>query len=421
MLLKGIYRALPAAAVATLLATTAATTPAAAHQGHDSGRWAGGWGSSMIAAFPDFPEGNWSSAGFDNHSIRQVVRVSRGGSTIRVRVSNVYGEGPLRLTGATIGRAAEGAAVRPGSLRSVTFRGRQSTVVPAGREAASDTVALRVSPLERLTVTLYFAGPTGPATFHPLASATVYRAGGDHRFDRDGGAFDQTQTSWYYLSGVDVSGPTRGSRGTVVAFGDSITDGAITTVDADNRYPDELAERLVAAGRPTGILNAGIGGNKLLSDTPGFGDAGVSRFRRDALGQPGVRTVIVLEGVNDVGGGEAAGTPVTAEQLIAGHRALIRAAHARGVKMVGATMTPTKGCPYPGYDTERGEAVREAVNHWIRTSGEYDAVVDFDRALADPADPDRLRAEYDAGDALHPNDAGMRAMAEAVLPALGAG
>jgi lysophospholipase L1-like esterase len=286
--------------------------------------------------------------------------------------------------------------------------------VPAGREAASDTVALRVSPLERLTVTLYFAGPTGPATFHPLASATVYRAGGDHRFDRDGGAFGETQSSWYYLSGVDVSGTTRGSRGTVVAFGDSITDGAITTVDADNRYPDELAERLVAAGRPTGILNAGIGGNKLLSDLAGFGDAGVSRFRRDVLGQPGVRTVIVLEGVNDIGMGEAAGMPVTAEQLIAGHRALIRAAHARGVKIIGGTVMPTKGCPYPGYDTERGEAVRDALNHWIRTGGEYDAVVDFDRALADPADPDRLRAEYDAGDALHPNDAGMRAMAEAI-------
>jgi lysophospholipase L1-like esterase len=414
MLLRGIYRALPAAAVAALLATTATATPAAAHQGRDPGRWAGGWGSALIAPFPDlFGEPNWAD-GFDNHSVRQVVRLSRGGSTVRIRVSNVYGDGPLRLTGATIGRAAEGAAVRAGSLRSVTFRGRQSTVVPAGKEAASDTVALRVSPLERLTVTLYFDGPTGPATFHPLAVATVYRAVGDHRFDRDAGAYGETSGSSYYLSGVDVSGPTKGNRGTVVAFGDSLTDGALTTVDADNRYPDELAERLVAAGRPTGIVNSGIGGNKVLTGAPGFGTAAVERFRRDALSQPGVRTVIVLEGINDIGGGEAAGTPVTAEQLIAGHQALIRAAHWRGVRIIGATVTPSKGCPYPGYDTARGEAVRDALNHWIRTSGEYDAVADFDRALADPADPDRLRAEYDAGDALHPNDAGMRAMAEAV-------
>jgi lysophospholipase L1-like esterase len=402
------------AAVATLLATTATTTPAAAHQGRDPVRWAGGWGSALIAPFPDFfGEPNWSD-GFDNHSVRQIVRVSRGGSTVRIRVSNVYGEGPLRLTGATIGRAAEGAAVRAGSLRPLTFRGRQSTVVPAGQEAASDAVRMRLSPLERLTVTLYFAGPTGPVTFHPLAVATVYRAAGDHRFDAAGAAYGETSGSFYYLSGVDVGGPTKGSQGTVVAFGDSITDGAITTVDADNRYPDELAERLVAAGRPTGVVNAGIGGNQVLTSAPGVGAAAVERFRRDALGQPGVRTVIVLEGINDIGQGEAAGTPVTAAQLIAGHQALIRAAHWRGVRIIGATVTPSKGCPYPGYDTARGEAVRDALNHWIRTSGEYDAVFDFDRALADPADPDRMRAAFDSGDALHPNDAGMRAMAEAV-------
>ncbi|GAA4450009.1 SGNH/GDSL hydrolase family protein [Phytohabitans houttuyneae] len=415
MLFRGIYRALPAAAVATVLATTAAASPAtAAHQQRDPVRWAGGWGTSLIAPFPDFfGEPNWSG-GFDNHSVRQVVRVSRGGSTVRIRLSNVYGDGPLRLTGATIGRAAEGAAVRAGSVRPLTFRGHRSTVIPAGREAASDAVRLRVSPLERLTVTLYFDGPTGPVAFHPLALSTVYRAGGDHRFDTDGAAYGETSTASYFLSGLDISGPTKGSGGTVVAFGDSITDGAITTLDADNRYPDELAERLVAAGRPTGVVNAGIGGNKVLTGMPGFGAAAVERFRRDALGQPGVRTVIVLEGVNDIGAGEAAGTPVTAAQLIAGHQALIRAARWRGVRIIGATVTPTKGCPYPGYDTARGESVRDTLNHWIRTSGEYDAVFDFDRALADPADPDRMRAEFDAGDGLHPNDAGMRALAEAV-------
>jgi lysophospholipase L1-like esterase len=367
----------------------------------------------MIASMPDFfGERNWSD-GFDNQSLRQVVRVSRGGATVRIRVSNVHGTNPLRLTGASIGRAGQGASVRPGSLRRLTFGRSPSTVVPAGRETVSDATPLRVAALERLTVTLYFAGPTGPSTFHLFALATSYRSAGDHRFDLGGGAFGETSQSWYYLSGVDVSGQ-HPRRGAVVAFGDSITDGSFSTPDADNRYPDELAERLVAAGRPIGVLNAGIGGNRVLTDAPGLGEKATARFQRDVLDRPGVRTVIVLEGINDIGMGEAAGAPVTAQQLIDGHRVLIRAARARGVRIIGATITPTKGVPYPGYYTDRGEAVRDAVNHWIRTSGEYDAVVDFDRALADPADPDRMRPDYDGGDALHPNDAGMRAMAEAV-------
>lgn len=400
-------------AMAMVVASAVLTTgPAAAEQDRGSGRWTGTWTTSMVAPVPDFFIPTWSD-GFDNHSVRQVIRVSRGGSAVRVRLSNVFGTTPLQLTGGSIGRAGEGASVLPGTLRPLTFGRSPSAVVPAGREAVSDTAPMRVSPLERLSVTLYFAKPTGPATLHPLATATSYRATGDHRFDRDGGAFGETTQSWYYLSGVDVSGRA-GARGAVVAFGDSLTDGALSTLDANNRYPDELAERLVAAGRPMGVLNAGIGGNKVLTDTPGFGDRATARFRRDALGQAGVRTVIVLEGINDIGGGEAAGAPVTAPQLIEGFRTLIRAARARGVKIIGATITPSKGCPYPGYDTERGKAVRDAVNHWIRTSGEYDAVVDLDRALGDPADPDRLRPEYDAGDALHPNDAGMRAIADAI-------
>jgi lysophospholipase L1-like esterase len=398
-----------------LVASVALTaTPTAAHPEHGSGRWTGTWTAAQVAAFPDFfGQKNWSE-GFDNQSVRQVVRVSRGGSTVRIRVSNVYGEAPLRLSGASIGRAGAGASLRPGRVRPLTFNRSPSTVVPAGREAVSDATPLRVAALERLSVTLYFAGRTGPSTFHPLAIATSYRAADDHRFDRDGAVFSETSQSWYYLSGVDVRGPGRTRRGAVVAFGDSITDGVLSTPDADNRYPDELAERLVAAGRPLGVLNAGIGGNRVLADSPGFGEKATARFQRDALGQPGVRTVIVLEGINDIGVGEATGAPVTAQQLIGGHRALIRAARARGVKVIGGTITPTKGVPYPGYHTERGEAVRDAVNQWIRTSGEYDAVVDFDRALADPLDPDRMRREYDGGDGLHPNDAGMRAMAAAV-------
>jgi lysophospholipase L1-like esterase len=252
--------------------------------------------------------------------------------------------------------------------------------------------------------------------FHPFAIATSYRAGGDHLFDRAGDAFGETSQSWYLLSGVDVTGPApHRDRGTVVAFGDSITDGSLSTPDANNRYPDELAERLVAAGRRLGVVNAGIGGNRVLTDAEGLGERATARFRRDALDQPGVRTVIVLEGVNDLGLGLGdTGKPPTSAQLIEGYRTLIRAAHARGVRIVGATILPFKGTIYPGYWTEPGEQVRDEVNAWIRTGGEYDAVADLDRALADPADPDRLRQEFDGGDGLHPNDAGMHAMAEAV-------
>jgi lysophospholipase L1-like esterase len=204
----------------------------------------------------------------------------------------------------------------------------------------------------------------------------------------------------------------------VVAFGASVTDGINSTPGADNRYPDELAERLVAAGTPMGVLNAGISGNMLLTDSPCYaGDKGVARFSRDVLDQPGVRTAIVMEGLNDIGlGGKdtGCGTPavVTAAQLIEGHRALIHAAHARNTRIIGATLTPFKGNPWL-YD-EHNEAVRDALNDWIRHSGEYDAVVDPDRALADPADRDALLPAYDSGDHLHPNDTGMKAIAAAI-------
>jgi lysophospholipase L1-like esterase len=406
-----------ATASATGVPTAAtAATPATAHSERPVRHWTGTWSTSMIASFPDFfGTPNWSG-GFDNHSVRQPIRASRGGSAVRIRISNVYGTAPLRLTGASVGRSADGSSLRPGSLRPVSFDGRRSTVVPAGRQTSSDAVFLPVAPLERLTVTLYFAGPTGPASFHPFALATSYRATGEHLWDPSGDAYAETSQSWYYLSGVDVSGPpARRGGGTVVAFGDSITDGSFSTPDTNNRYPDELAERLAAAGRHLGVINAGIGGNRILGDAPGFGERATARFTRDALDQPGVRTVIVLEGINDIGLGASTGEePPTAAQLVEGHRTLIRAAHARGVRMIGATILPFAATVYPGYYTERGEQVRDAVNHWIRTSGEYDAVVDLDSALADPADPDRLNPEYDGGDGLHPNDAGMHAMAAAI-------
>jgi lysophospholipase L1-like esterase len=348
-----------------------------------------------------------------------VVRVSTGGTRVRVRLSNRYGDVPLRLSGATIAKAGEGAAIRPGTVRRLTFGRSPSPTIPAGAEAASDPAWLPIRPLEKLTITLYFAEPTGPATFHERGLTTTYRATGDQLLDPHGRAFEgDTSHSWYYLTGVDVATEPGRAEGAVVAFGSSGTDGFGSTPGADNRYPDELAERLAAAGRPLGVLNAGISGNMLLTDFPcSGGDRGVARFRPDVLDQPGARTAIVLIGANDIGlAGRDIGCArppiLTVAQLVEGHLTLIRAARARGVKIIGATLTPVKGSPW-AY-SEPNEELRDALNHWIRHSGEYDTVVDLDRVLADPADPDALLPAYDSGDHLHPNDAGMRAIAAAI-------
>ncbi|GAA4960293.1 lysophospholipase L1-like esterase [Nonomuraea thailandensis] len=413
-----------AAALATAaVAALAVTTPARAGERP----WTGTWAAAVQQPSPGGMPGsaNWSEAGFADHSVRQVVRLSTGGAKLRIRLSNRYGTTPLTVTGVTVGKAGDGAAVRPLTLRPVTFGHGRGTVIPAGREAVSDAVALPTAALDRLSVTLYVRGSTGPASFHDIASATVYRARGDHRFDPRPRAFTETSSSWYYLTGVDVLG----DAGSVVTFGDSVTDGTGSTQDADNRYPDQLAERLAASGSRLGVLNAGLSGNRLLNDSACFGEKATARFQRDVLDRPGVRSVIVMAGINDITY-PLMDTPcsrpnpaVTAEQIIEGHRALIRAARARGVKVIGGTIMPFKGNPwlYPedNAQTLAMERTRDAVNQWIRSGGEYDAVADFERVLADPADPDRLRPEYNTrdgqeGDWLHPNDAGLDAMARAI-------
>ncbi|WP_043268055.1 SGNH/GDSL hydrolase family protein [Streptomyces sp. CT34] len=378
--------------------------------------WQAGWSASMQRPSAGFDK-NWAEEGFADQTVRQVVRVTGAGTSARIKLSNRYGTAPLEVSGGWLARTDRGPAVHGGTGRRLTFGGADSVRIPAGGEVHSDAVELRVAAFDALTVSLYFARPTGPATFHAQAFATSYRAAGEQLGEVDPAVFGETTVSWYYLAAVELAGGGAARRDTVVAFGDSITDGFGSTVDGNARYPDALAERLAAVGTPRPVLNHGIGGNLLLHDSAWYGDRAGERFGRDVLEQPGVRSVVVLVGLNDIGFSEVdlptyqPAPDLSAGQLIAGYQELIDRARAAGVRVTGATITPFKGSEY---HTPTAEAKRREVNAWIRTSGAFDAVADFAAVLADPADAAALAPGYDGGDRKHPNDAGYRAMAAAV-------
>ncbi|EIE98519.1 SGNH/GDSL hydrolase family protein [Saccharomonospora glauca] len=368
--------------------------------------WVGSWHAAMTE-----PAGSGPSAeGFTDTTLRQVAHLSVGGDSVRVRLSNAYGETPLTVGSVTVAPRSDDAAGTPDvdadALTPVTFGGETSVTIPAGADWISDPVDLTVRDDSDLVVSMYLPGPTGPATFHSQGYATSFTAPGDATTD-PGRAFSKLDASRYFLTGVDV---TTRAKGSVVFFGDSITDGDVSTVDANLRYPDQVADRLLERPDPLrcGVLNSGISGNRLLTDAGSWGDSALSRFDRDVLSRPGVRSVVLLEGINDIGSSQGAVEP---EQLIGIYRQFIARAHDAGIKVIGATLTPFEGADYY---TEAGEADRQAVNEWIRTSGEFDAVVDFDAAVRDPEHPTRFLPAYDVGDHLHPNDAGFGAMAAAI-------
>lgn len=368
--------------------------------------WTAAWAASPQAPSTGFTP-NWSQEGFTAQTVRQVVRLTAGGGRLRVRLSHAYGTSPLRLAGATVARPVRGPAAEAGSIRRLTFGGRTAASVPARGELLSDPVDFATATLDSVTVSLHFAEPTGPATFHAQAWTDSWRAAGDRLDDASGEPFGERTASWYHLAAVETDA---GRDDGVVLFGDSITDGFGSAHGANRRWSDALAE---LTGRP--VLGAGIGGNLLLNDSAWYGERGTARFTRDALGLPGVSTAVVLLGLNDIGFAEAPHEPtyrpaplVTAEQIAAGHRELIRAGRVRGLRVVGATLLPLGGSDHWGPHASR---VAPEVNAWIRTSGAFDAVVDLDRALADPAAPERLHPAYDHGDRLHPNDKGYQVMA----------
>jgi lysophospholipase L1-like esterase len=395
--------------------STASGTDAGAPAGHRVHvGWVNAWQGSPTAG-GTFSHANCpADTGLKDQTVRNIVFLSAGGNELRVRVSNAFGAQPLQVGAASVGVQERGAATVQGSLRKVHFSGRTSILVPAGGEALSDPVRLHVAALQRLAVNVYLPAATGPATQHNNSRETNYLASGNQTSSTRGAAFTAKIGCWMFASGVDVR-PDRDVRGTVVALGDSITDGDQSSIDADQRYPDHLARRLQAVHGPTlSVSNAGIGGNELLRNRVPelFGVSAPARLPRDVLTQAGAREVILLEGINDIGAESA-----TAEQLIQADQLIIAQVHAAGLRIYGATLVPFAGsnAQYGGnYGTPAGERERQALNHWIRTSGAFDAVFDFDRALRDPGDPTRLLPAYDSGDHLHPSDAGYRAMAVAV-------
>jgi lysophospholipase L1-like esterase len=395
-----------------LLLTFAAQAAAASH-------WVATWGASPAPQLPDESQMRSAKLEFNNQTLREIVHTSIGSDTVRVRLSNAYGHQTLEIGAAHIALRAKDSGISSGSDRALTFSGRSSVSIPPNALVLSDPVKLNVPAAADLAVSIFIPKAATGAGIHYSAQQTSYIGPGD--LTAAPSLSDAaTITSWVFLTSVDVLAPE--SAAAVVAFGDSITDGARSTVDANHRWPDILAGRLQTrhAGAKIGVLDAGIGGNRILHDGTAnvrFGVNALARFDRDVLAQSGVKYVIVLEGINDLGHATATALTseaVTAEDMIAGLKQLIERAHEHDLKIFGATLTPFEGCPFPGYFTPEKEVKRKAVNEWIRTGKAFDGVVDFDKAVRDPSHPDRMLPAYDGGDHLHPGDAGYKAMGDAI-------
>lgn len=383
--------------------------------------WVATWAASASPQPATEAERTAAHLDLQNQTIREIVHTSIGGSTIRLRLSNQFGPQPVDIGAVHVATCADGAQIVTGSDHAVTFSSRSNFQIPANAPFLSDPIDLSVKPASNLCISIFVPKKTTAAGIHYDSRQKTYLASGDST-SAENLSNASTITSWFFLAGVDVAAPE--SAGAIVAFGDSITDGALSTVDANRRWPNIVADRLLAAHRELGVVDAGIGGNRILHDAYGrvaFGVNALARFERDVLGVPGVKYVIVLEGINDLGhAGSSApeSEAVTADDLIAGMKQMIDRAHEHGVKIIGGTLTPFEVARIKGYYTPEKEKERERLNDWIRTSGAFDGVVDFEKAVRDPAQPTHMLAEDDSGDHLHPNDAGYKAMGEAVNLAL---
>jgi lysophospholipase L1-like esterase len=362
--------------------------------------WIGSWAAAPVRAD--------EARSFRNDTLREVMHVSVGGTQVRVRFTNRFGDAPIAIGGAAIALQQSGSDAVPATVRRLTFARRDSITIPPHADVYSDPVSLAVPARSNVLVDLYLPGPTGPATEHALAYQTNYYALGERTGVRDAEAFSHTFESWYLVDGIDVSGSA--ARGAIVALGDSITDGAGGKKNANDRWPDFLSDRIGAlpAQQQFGVLNEGISGNRILLDHPLFGLNALARFDADVLAQSGATAVMLLLGVNDIQQDPHQYDPAPIEQ---GLEQLALQAHARGLRVIACTITPFEG--WMTYEPQ-GEAARRAVNEFIRSSGIFDAVADFDAAVRDPQHQTRLLPAYDSGDHLHPNALGHRAMAAAI-------
>ncbi len=393
-----------------LLAATASAQQAR------SDRWIATWAASLSAGAPRPPADSTDRVPtIVNRTLREIVHVSLGGNRMRLRLSNQYGDRPLVIRSVHVALRSSGAAVDPSTDRSVTFNGRASIVIRPGANLMSDPVSLTLPNLADVAISLFIPDSARLSTSHQLGQQTNYVSPAGDFAGAASFSSDTTLTTFPFVAGVEVVNPS--ATGVIVAFGNSITDGYHSTRDANARWPDVLARRLLGSKEPVkAIVNAGISGNRVLS--PGAGPSALERFDRDVLMQPGVTHVIVLEGINDINGGTNARNPsneIGIEELIAGHQQLIDRAHERGLVIYGATLTPEGGMP--GASPAR-DAKRIALNTWIRSSGAYDGVIDFDKLTRDPSDTTRFLPAYDSGDHLHPGDAGYKAMGDAIDLAL---
>ena len=382
--------------------------------------------AALAAAAPDHWVGTWAAApqretnssgtigtdGTEGTTLREIVHVSLGGPEVRVVLTNEFGVEPLTISAATIATSAGDGSIVAGSSAPLTFSGSSTVTIPPGALIVSDPAPLKIAPLSDLAVSLYLpVQPASALTLHSFADQTNYEVPGD-AVTSASLATPKEFYSWKFLKGIDVEVDSDSKA--IVAFGDSITDGARSTRDKNLRWPDILAQRLQSNKKTAklGVLNEGIGGNRILHD--GAGSNALARFDRDVLAQAGVKYLVILEAINDIGQAARLDNPhdiVTADDLIAAYSQMARRAHTHGIKVIGATLTPYVGA---GYASPKGEAIRQALNQWIRTTKELDGVADFDKATSDPTNPSVFSSTADGGDHLHPGDAGYKAMGESI-------
>lgn len=400
--------------VAAVLACVALSSAAPARTSADR-RWVAAWASAQMLV----DEQNATPpAALHDVTLRQLVRTSLGGTRIRLRVSNAFGTSPLTISGVNVARAIspDSSRIHPGTQRQLTFAGQTGITIPAGADYLSDPVDMPVPALSTLAVSMHFPDLPRLQTGHPGSRAASYLVGGDQR---EAAEFE-TPTRidhWYYLSELDVAAEAPSAA--IAVLGDSITDGYGVKPNTNSRWTDFLLERLKssAATRNLGVVNLGIGGNRLVDD--GTGPNAVARFGRDVLARKGIRYLIILEGANDLGmltrdrPASPAEHRALVQRLIGAYAQMVERARQRGIKVIGATVMPYGGSAYYHPDAAN-EADRQAINRWIRSPGHVDAIIDFDALMRDPAQPDRLRKKYDSGDGLHPSIAGYRMMGDSV-------